>query len=492
MANKNAMIGELAQADTGIQLTKASIQILLDNPDSVLQTRGRDFRIYDELLRDDQVRSTFQQRRTAVTRAEMKVEAASESAADVAAADDLREQLLSINFDDLTDKMLYGVFYGYAIAECMWGKDNNRVTIDQIKVRDRSRFKYNAGGELVLIDSRYPSGKVMPDRKFWQFSIGANHDDNPYGMGLGHSLYWPVFFKRNDIKFWLIFLEKFGQPTVAATMPGSQMDIPAEKTKALQALYGIQNDSAVIIPDGMQVDLIEASRSGTADYATLCDKMDSAIAKVVLSQTMTTDDGSSRSQAEIHQDVADAVIASDADLLCFSFCEQVAKWLTEWNHPGARTPIVYRVTEPPCDLNEIAERDTKVAQLGFEPTEQYIQETYGDGWVKRQAPTPPSNPLAPMGPEFTEVNRIQQQRVGSRADQQSMAEAAEYLSSKYKSLLGERVEQLLAYLEETSDIETFNKRLTEMMAEVPPTSSVEQVQNATLAARMMGMLRGQR
>ncbi|USE35242.1 DUF935 domain-containing protein [Endozoicomonas sp. SCSIO W0465] len=43
------------------------------------------------------------------------------------------------------------------------------------------------------------------------------------------------------------------------------------------------------------IELIEAARSGTADYDALCQRMDKAISKVILSQTMTTDDGSSRS-----------------------------------------------------------------------------------------------------------------------------------------------------------------------------------------------------
>ena len=57
---------------------------------------------------------------------------------------------------------------------------------------------------------------LMPDRKFWTISTGAEHSDEPYGVGLARSLYWPVWFKRNNVQFWLIFLEKFGMPTVAA------------------------------------------------------------------------------------------------------------------------------------------------------------------------------------------------------------------------------------------------------------------------------------
>jgi phage gp29-like protein len=59
----------------------------------------------------------------------------------------------------------------------------------------------------------------------------------------------------------------------------------------------------MMVPEGMMVELIEASRSGTADYSGFADHLDSAIAKVILSQTMTTDNGSSRSQAEVHSGV---------------------------------------------------------------------------------------------------------------------------------------------------------------------------------------------
>ena len=162
-------------------------------------------------------------------------------------------------------------------------------------------------------------------------SAGASTTDNPYGLGLAHSLYWPVFFKRSDIKFWLIFLEKFGMPTTAGRLPGGRIDDLSEQQKALSALQAIQTDSAVVIPEDMTIELIEAARSGTADYAQLYERMDKAISKVVLSQTMTTDDGSSRAQAQVHQGVADHVIKSDADLLCESFNRGPVTWLTEWN-----------------------------------------------------------------------------------------------------------------------------------------------------------------
>lgn len=488
MPNKPTL-GEIAQADHGILMSKAYTHMLMENPDSVLQQRGRDMRLYDELLRDDQVKPCFQQRRLAVTQSEWDVEPASESSEDKAAAEFIKEQLNSRNFDDITDKMLFGVFYGYSVAECLWAYDGNRIVIDDIKVRDRSRFKFDLEGNLRLININHPNGMPLPEKKFWVFSAGADHSDNPYGMGLAHYLYWPTFFKRNGIKFWLIFLEKFGMPTAAAKLPPGQAQDPIEREKALQALDAIQSDSGVVIPDNVIIELIEAARSGTADYNALCQRMDKAISKVILSQTMTTDDGSSRSQAEVHQEVQEAVIKSDADLICESFNQQVVTWLTEWNFPNATPPRVWRKTEPEEDLMARAERDNKISTLGYEPTEDYIRETYGEGWKKKEAsPLPPMGAGAPeLPPEFSEITSLTQKRASHRADMQSLVDAAEYLGTKYQAMYGKRVEQLLNYLEETDDVATFRQKLVEMMKEPPADEAVDTVRNASFFGRLMGL-----
>ena len=80
------------------------------------------------------------------------------------------------------------------------------IIIDKIKVRDRQRFGFDGFGNLRLKTFAQPDGELLPDRKFWNFSTGADHDDEPYGLGLAHWLYWPVFFKRAGIQYWMIFL----------------------------------------------------------------------------------------------------------------------------------------------------------------------------------------------------------------------------------------------------------------------------------------------
>lgn len=387
--NAKPSMVELSKADHGILMAKALIQCMVENPDNILLGRGGgQLNIYKDLLRDDQVKSCFQQRRSAVVYSEYYVEAASDSKDDQAAAEWWRSELQRISFDRITDMMLYATHYGWSVAETLYAvMDDGKIHIDEIKVRDRARFGFSGEGELYLKQTLGPH-KHMPKDNFWTLSVGADHSDNPYGEGLAHSLYWPVFFKRNGIKFWLIFLEKFGMPTAMAKLNQAQVNDPEQRKMALSIIDAIQADSGVVVPDDFVVELLEASRSGTADYQALHSSMDKAISKIILSQTMTTDDGSSKSQSEVHRGVRDQVVKSDADLLCESFNQQVVTRMTEWNFPKATPPKVWRQTAPDSNATQLSliERDTKMAELGYEPTEDYIRETYGDGWQKKVEP----------------------------------------------------------------------------------------------------------
>ena len=467
-------------------------QGLLQNPDSIVARRGGRVGIYDELLRDDQIGPCFEQRRRAVVQSEWEVDPASESPADRAAAEDLREQLQRIRFDEITDQMLYALLYGYSVAEVIWGADGQRVTIDDIKVRDRERFRFDQRRNLQLFDPGTRKAIPMPERKFWTVSMGGDTSDNPYGRGLGHILYWPAFFKRNVIKFGMTYLDKFGSPTAMGKIPNSMQDDEQQINEVLSMLDSIQTDSAVTVPEDVQVELIEATRSGNAEYIPFINRMDSAMAKVILSQTMTTQDGSSRSQAEVHKEVRDEVVKADADIVTASFNQQIGKWLTEFNHPDAKPPQVWRKTEPPEDLESTAERDKKIISLGFEPTEEYIRETYGPGWRrKQQAPTRPPGD-GPLPEDFTEVTSLAQGRTNHRADQQRIKDAATRLAEKYPEFFEGRIQQLLSIMDETDDPVAFKENLAQIMAEPPEDNKVETIRNATLMSRLMGMFRGQR
>jgi phage gp29-like protein len=245
-------MGEIAPPESAmyplqLQSMKAAPFIeMLQPEDTVLASKGGidNLRIYKELLRDDQVASTWQQRRLGLTKCDTIVEPGGEDALSKAAAEALEEELEELNWDDVTDKMLYSVFYGWGVAEVIWRPNGSRVSFDKIVVRDRARFRFNRIDELYLWTMK-GGWVLMPDRKFWCARSGGDHSDDPYGLGLAHSLYWPVFFKRNDIKFWLVFLEKFGMPTTIASLPPGATQDPEQRQKAIEMLQQIATDAGL-------------------------------------------------------------------------------------------------------------------------------------------------------------------------------------------------------------------------------------------------------
>ncbi len=387
---------EIAVITNGQDITRGYLGPLLEPYDTVLRDRsGFDLRLYESVLSDAMVKGALEQRQLAVTKCEWSVEPGGPSRQDKKAAEFMKQQLHHIGWDNVTKKMLFGVFYGYAVSELIYARDGAQITLDECRVRHRRRFRFDNKGHLRLLTYEHMlHGLPAEPPYFWHFEVGADHDDEPYGLGLAHWLYWPVLFKRQDMKFWLIFLEKFGMPTAKGSYPsGAGAD---EKQALLNAVSAITTDAGVIMPDGMAVELIEAARSGTADYKDLHTTMDEAISRIVLGQTATIMQTSGRLGSDkTHDDTRADIIKADSDLVCESWNTGPARWLTEWNFPNAKPPRVYRVVDPPEDMDLLATRDKTVFDMGFKPTLSYIQETYGEGWEEQAQPTPPAQ--APQG-----------------------------------------------------------------------------------------------
>jgi hypothetical protein len=110
-------------------------------------------------------------------------------------------------------------------------------------------------------------------------------------------------------------------------------------------------------------------------------------------------------------------------------------WLTEFNCPGANPPKIWRDCEDPENLKMRSDRDVNIYDMGYEPDEEYINETYGTGvgkWSKRdmsQETKPPKPPrttpsgFAEAGEQRTEAGRGERSQSRARLDR--MLQAAE-------------------------------------------------------------------
>ena len=482
------IFGEIATTGDGRDITRGwlSPDGRLPPQDTILtEFGGQRYDLYRQVLSDWQVRATFSQRQLALTACEWEVEPGGTRRADKNAAALLDEQLKTVGWDNATQGMHFGVFYGFAVAECLYARDGATVGLDAIRVRDRARFAYDAKMQLRLLtlaDSW--KGEPLPERKFWSFCTGSDHNDDPYGMGLAHWLYWPVRFKRGNINFWLIAAEKFGSPTAVGWFPPNTS--PEDRERLLAALQAIQTESGIRLPDGMRVELLEAKRSSGVDYKELCLYLDQAIAKVTLGQVMTSEAVGGQYKADVQNSVRQELIKADADLLCESFNRGPARWLTDWNYPGAAYPRVFRLTEPEDDLNKRAERERKVFDMGYRPTLAQVTSAYGGEWeavpakVPTPEPTPPSAPqdetpapafAAPADPPADPVSPLTE-RLGSEAD-------------PLLSVLLEPVRKLLA---RSADLDEFQAGLLELYPDMDPSDFAALMAQALAVADAAGRL----
>ena len=327
--------------------------------DSSMEATPQNIRTWRAFMRDYQVSSTWEQRRLDVMSVDWDVEAGGKDKADIEAADTLKEQLSAAKFDRAFRKMLWGKYFGFSVAEVMWKQDGNRIGISAINVRAPERFRFDRQTcELLFTGGSNPSGEPLPERKMWIYRTDGDSDDVPHGPPIGWKLYWPMFLKENGATFWAVAMEKYGMPTAVGKHP--QGVDQSEVDKFVEALLSIHGNAAVAFPDGFETELLEAMRSSGGDYEKFQTFWDKAISKAIVGQTMTTDDGASKSQADVHRDTLDAFVQSDANDICDSFNDGPGLWLSEWNFPNAKQPKLIRLIKKAEDLGELAERDKNI------------------------------------------------------------------------------------------------------------------------------------
>lgn len=377
------IIDEIATSQKDIDIFSGWVN-RLENPDPTLRTeaQGKGLKLYDEVKRDCHAGSVLHTRYLAVVGKEWNVipaDAGSDEPdkknEEIAAY--VKDTLAATNFGQAMQELLQGILYGFYVAEVIWKITDTGLKISKIRSKHPRRFSFSTDRQLMLLTpDNMIEGEDVPERKFIQFSFGSS--DNPYGEGLGQSLWWPVWFKKHGIKFWMVFLEKFGMPTAVGKYPtGTDA---TQQTALLDAIDAIQNETGVKIPDTMAIELLEATRSGNVTYESLCEYMDKQISKRVLGQTATTEGtpgklGNEAAQNEVRQDY----LESDAGLLCECLNETIVRWIVDYNFSGVtKYPKIEIRVQEEKELKPQAERDKiLVSDIGLPVSKKYFYDTYG-------------------------------------------------------------------------------------------------------------------
>jgi len=406
---KRPVTQEVASAATDVYMFQGWLPVM-ENLDPVLtMENGGDISIYDDIARDSRVAASLRTRAKAVTGRDWQIVPFSQEAVDIKIAEYCTKVFQNFPYDRCRRPVLRGgVLKGYSVAEVMWDFSEGDTFISDMRYRHQRRFRFAPNGDLHLmtLSNPYPGENVtinqesgLPLKKFQVFTFG-DEVTTPYGNGLGQELYWPWFFKKNGIKFWVMFVEKFAAPTAAGEYPDGTT--PEKQQQLLAAASALHSNSAIIYPEGMNLKLIEAARSGNIScYKELCDFMNDEMTISILGQTATTSGKpGGLGNADEQQDVLENYLKDDGDSICEAQNDRkngVLPWLVDYQFPGhGRYPKIEIKSEDEDDSKTLAERDNSLSQAmersGLKLSKSYYVRTQGlqDDDVEETAAEPPT------------------------------------------------------------------------------------------------------
>ena len=207
-------------------------------------------------------------------------------------------------FRDFVSYALDSIYWGHSLLELGNIIDDKFEHVELVKRENvRPEFKTVTKNSSDTPDSgvRYDE----PPYKNWHVPVGKDHD-----LGLLKSIMPLWIYKKESLGGWSQYTEIFGQPMrVGKTNTTNESD-RENMEKELQNMGS--SAYAVIGHDDEFEFLFPNDGAAFKSYEDLCRFCDEQISKIVFGQTMTSDNGSSRSQSEVHERLAEDYVRADS------------------------------------------------------------------------------------------------------------------------------------------------------------------------------------
>ena len=384
---KKPPMGEIASARGALGSALGSISPYC--PDDLVGKRG--YEVYDQMQRDAQVQACLMIKKFAVLSRGWDVHPASSDPADVQVADfvrwtldDMRGSILDVLYN-----VLDALAKGFSVLEINYkviesGPHRGMLGLTSIKSKDPSTFAFDTD-EYMNIKSLKRSGfgtaseDDLPPEKFIVYSYLPRYE-SPYGQSDLRAAYKHFWSKDVLTRFLNLYLEKYGSPTAKGSYKRGTPR--AAQEELLKVLDKIQQETAIVIPDDVQIDLLEAQRGGEAGYLSALEFHDKQIAKAILCQTLMTDEGTrvgSFALAKVHMDVLKMCLQKlKRDLEETVMREQVIRRLVDYNFNVSAYPSFSLGPLEDRDLEPLAGIITKlISGEVIRPDEGWIREYLG-------------------------------------------------------------------------------------------------------------------
>jgi phage gp29-like protein len=222
-------------------------------------------------------------------------------------------------FYDFMDAALESIFRGYTVLELV---DPAAMHFELIPRRNVSGTQ-----QTVLLN--------VLDNKGINIAKGFEHTlikiGKPSSLGILADLCGMLIWKRNAMQSWAEFTEKFGMPLIVATTNKTRQ---ADIDRVMSMVRVLGEAARATLPEGTKIEVIPFATGDSFNvYDKQIERINTEISKPVTGGTMITDDGSSRSQSEVHERTLDAKIAEgDRRMIQFLVNNQLIPIMHYWGH----------------------------------------------------------------------------------------------------------------------------------------------------------------
>lgn len=328
-------------------------QFELMTADDLLTRKG--WPVYREMMADDQVKACIWYKKVLLCARPFDLKPASEDEVDKEAAQFIQDNLMDINFKRILWETLSAFEFGFSVGEILWeikdapkgDKPGPKLYLKDVKHRqpDWLTIFIDKHGNIQDFVQRTPipigdaSEIHLEPEKAFHYAYQRQFS-NHYGISDLRAAYRAWWSKKYITQFWNVFLERFGSPLMMMKYPQGASD--TLKTSLKSIMTNLSSKTDILVPEGVAIELIEATRAGTAQYGEALTHYDVRIATSILIPALLgmgvdTKRGSD-SQSRLHLRTLMKVIQYLGDEIACEIQEKLIKPIVDANFNTDKYP----------------------------------------------------------------------------------------------------------------------------------------------------------
>lgn len=446
------------------------------------------FELFEDMEeKDGHIMSEMSKRRRAITGLEWDiVPPDNATAAEKKAAAELYSLLQGLDdFEEVLFDTTDAIGKGFVCQEIEWQHTGGIWLPRHIDHRPQSWFQL-ARGVRQEIRLRGSAGGEPLQPFGWITHAHRAKSGYLERSALFRVLVWPYLFKNYSVGDLAEFLEIYGIPMRVGKYPSGATQ--AEKLTLLRALAALGHNAAGIIPNGMELEFLNAAEGDPAAFKLMIEWCEKTQSKAILGGTLTSQaDGASSTNAlgNVHNEVRKELRDSDA--------KQVAKTLsrdlvypiallnglvTNWE----RCPRFKFDLQEPEDLKYYADALPKLTELGIQVPRQWAQERLG-------IPEPEGGEDVLQPPQKAPASVVEPAtKTAAATAQQGAPTAADRLDDHLQPATARWIEQIRQLVENADSLEQIRDGLASLLPNMSIELYAEGMAQALAAAALQGRL----